>query len=336
MESGIKADVLVCRTEHELTDDLRRKLALFCNVKQEAVIQSIDVDTIYEVPLKMLEEGLDAVVLKKFQLAPKQSHDLTDWKTFLSKLQQPNNTVKIGLVGKYVELQDSYKSILEALIHAGTKHLTAVEVVSIHSEYLEEHNSQQLLEGLNGVIVAPGFGARGIEGKISAIQYVRENNIPFLGICLGMQMAVIEYARNVKGLSKANSVEMDAKCETPVIDLMESQKNITDKGGTMRLGAWDCSLKKDSKLTEIYQSEAISERHRHRYEFNNAFSEQLFDDDFKMAGWNPETQLVEIVEYVQHPWFVGVQFHPEYKSTVSNPHPLFAAFVEAALIHNRS
>ena len=336
MESGIKADVLVCRTEHELTDDLRRKLALFCNVKQEAVIQSIDVDTIYEVPLKMLEEGLDTVVLKKFQLAPKHPHDLSDWKTFLSKLQRPKNTVKIGLVGKYVELQDSYKSILEALIHAGTKHLTAVEVVSIHSEHLEESNSQQLLEGLNGVIVAPGFGERGIEGKISAIQYVREQNIPFLGICLGMQMAVIEYARNVKGLSKANSIEMNAKCETPVIDLMESQKNITDKGGTMRLGAWDCSLKKDSKLTEIYQSEAISERHRHRYEFNNAFGEQLFDADFKMAGWNPETQLVEIIENIKHPWFVGVQFHPEYKSTVSNPHPLFAAFVEAALIHNRS
>jgi CTP synthase len=336
MESGIKADVLVCRTEHELTDDLRRKLALFCNVKQEAVIQSIDVDTIYEVPLKMLEEGLDTVVLKKFQLAPKHPHDLSDWKTFLSKLQQPKNTVKIGLVGKYVELQDSYKSILEALIHAGTKHLTAVEVVSIHSEHLEESNSQQLLEGLNGVIVAPGFGERGIEGKISAIQYVREQNIPFLGICLGMQMAVIEYARNVKGLSKANSIEMNVKCETPVIDLMESQKNITDKGGTMRLGAWDCSLKKDSKLTEIYQSDAISERHRHRYEFNNAFSEQLFDADFKMAGWNPETQLVEIIENIKHPWFVGVQFHPEYKSTVSNPHPLFAAFVEAALIHNRS
>jgi CTP synthase len=284
----------------------------------------------------MLEEGLDTVVLKKFQLAPKHPHDLSDWKTFLSKLQQPKNTVKIGLVGKYVELQDSYKSILEALIHAGTKHLTAVEVVSIHSEHMEESNSQQLLEGVNGVIVAPGFGERGIEGKISAIQYVREQNIPFLGICLGMQMAVIEYARNVKGLSKANSIEMNAKCETPVIDLMESQKNITDKGGTMRLGAWDCSLKKDSKLTEIYQSDAISERHRHRYEFNNAFSEQLFDADFKMAGWNPETQLVEIIENIKHPWFVGVQFHPEYKSTVSNPHPLFAAFVEAALIHNRS
>lgn len=336
MESGIKADVLVCRTEHELTDDLRQKLALFCNVKQEAVIQSIDVDTIYEVPLKMLEEGLDAVVLKKMNLQPKKPHDLSNWKSFLSALKQPVSTVKIGLVGKYVELQDSYKSILESLTHAGVQHEVAVEVVSIHSEHLETTTDFSLFEKLDGVVVAPGFGERGIEGKINAIRYVRENNIPFLGICLGMQMAVIEYARNVKGLTQANSTEMDPDCQTPVISLMESQKNIQNKGGTMRLGAWACDLVPDSGLVNIYKLTRISERHRHRYEFNNAYSEQLFDNQFKIAGYNPETQLVEIVEYANHPWFVGVQFHPEYKSTVSNPHPLFAAFVAAAQRHSQA
>ena len=336
MESGIKADVLVCRTEYELTEDLRKKLALFCNVKQEAVIQSIDVETIYEVPLKMLEEGLDKVVLTKLQLTSKQEPQLSEWKEFLSKLKNPNDTVKIGLVGKYVELQDSYKSILEALIHSGAKHQVSVEVVSIHSGELTEQNSAQLLKDLNGVIVAPGFGSRGIEGKISAIQYVREQNIPFFGICLGMQMAVIEYARNVKGLANANSVEMDSACQSAVIDLMESQKTITEKGGTMRLGSWDCQLESDSKLASIYNSSKISERHRHRYEFSNNFSEQLFDENFKIAGWNPATNLVEIIENTNHPWFVGVQFHPEYKSTVSSPHPLFTAFVKAALTHSQA
>ena len=336
MESGIKADVLVCRTEYELTEDLRKKLALFCNVKQEAVIQSIDVETIYEVPLKMLEEGLDKVVLTKLQLTSKQEPQLSEWKEFLSKLKNPNDTVKIGLVGKYVELQDSYKSILEALIHSGAKHQVSVEVVSIHSGELTEQNSAQLLKDLNGVIVAPGFGSRGIEGKISAIQYVREQNIPFFGICLGMQMAVIEYARNVKGLANANSVEMDSACQSAVIDLMENQKTITEKGGTMRLGSWDCQLESDSKLASIYNSSKISERHRHRYEFSNNFSEQLFDENFKIAGWNPATNLVEIIENTNHPWFVGVQFHPEYKSTVSSPHPLFTAFVKAALTHSQA
>lgn len=335
MESGIKADVLVCRTEYELTKDLRQKLALFCNVKPEAVIQSIDVNTIYEVPIKMLDEGLDRVVLKKLQLTPKSTHDLSHWQSFLKKLKSPKTTVKIGLVGKYVELQDSYKSILESLIHAGTLHQVAVEVVSIHSEHLEQNSPVQYLKGLNGVIVAPGFGERGIEGKIRAVQYVRENNIPFLGICLGMQMAVIEYARNVKGLKAANSTEMDEKCQAPVISLMESQKDIENKGGTMRLGAWNCNLEPSSKLVNIYGQSQISERHRHRYEFNNNYSQQLFDEQFKVAGYNPETQLVEIVENTDHPWFVGVQFHPEYKSTVANPHPLFSAFVAAAYSHSQ-
>jgi len=333
MESGIKANVLVCRTEHELTEDLRNKLALFCNVKREAVIQSIDVDTIYEVPLKMQEEGLDKVVLDRLCLPQRNTHLLDTWKAFVQTLKNPAHQIRIGLVGKYVELQDSYKSILEALIHAGVQNQARVEVVSIHSEHLEEALEQAVFDRLDGVIVAPGFGQRGTEGKIKAIEYVRKNNIPFFGICLGMQMAVIEYARNVKNLSNANSTEMDEQTPNPVIDLMEDQKELSNMGGTMRLGAWACQLEKDSKSNHIYDTQSISERHRHRYEFNNQYKEQLFDDDFKIAGVNPDTQLVEVVENTKHPWFIGVQFHPEYKSTVSNPHPLFVSFIKAALAH---
>jgi len=331
MESGILADIIVCRTEHELTEELREKLALFCNVKREAIIQSIDVDTIYDVPLKMLDEGLDKVVLEKLKLQPKQPHQLDAWNGFLNRLKNPQHRIKIGLVGKYVELQDSYKSILEAIIHAGAVNETEVEVISLHSEYIDESNVQQELKPLDGLIVAPGFGERGIEGKITAIAYARKNNIPFLGICLGMQMAVIEYARNQVGLPDANSTEMDPSCKSPVIDLMETQKSIVKKGGTMRLGAWDCSLNSGTITSEIYAKKSISERHRHRYEFNNAFTDQVFDDKFIVAGTNPETGLVEVIEYKDHPWFVGVQFHPEYKSTVSDPHPLFKAFVKASL-----
>ncbi|MGA0431011.1 MAG: CTP synthase [Flavobacteriaceae bacterium] len=331
MESGIKANVLVCRTEHELTEDLRNKLALFCNVKREAVIQSIDVDTIYEVPLKMQEEGLDKVVLDRLCLPQRNTHLLDPWKAFVQTLKNPAHQIRIGLVGKYVELQDSYKSILEALIHAGVQNHARVEVVSIHSEHLEEALEQAVFDWLDGVIVAPGFGQRGTEGKIKAIEYVRKNNIPFFGICLGMQMAVIEYARNVKNLGNANSTEMDEQTPNPVIDLMEDQKELSNMGGTMRLGAWACQLEKDSKSNHIYNTQNISERHRHRYEFNNQYKEQLFDDDFKIAGVNPDTQLVEVVENTKHPWFIGVQFHPEYKSTVSNPHPLFVSFIKAAL-----
>ena len=333
MESGIKANVLVCRTEHELTEDLRNKLALFCNVKREAVIQSIDVDTIYEVPLKMQEEGLDKVVLDRLCLPQRNTHLLDPWKAFVQTLKNPAHQIRIGLVGKYVELQDSYKSILEALIHAGVQNHTRVEVVSIHSEHLEEALEQAVFDRLDGVIVAPGFGQRGTEGKIKAIEYVRKNNIPFFGICLGMQMAVIEYARNVKNLDNANSTEMDEQTPNPVIDLMEDQKELSNMGGTMRLGAWACQLEKDSKSNHIYNTQNITERHRHRYEFNNQYKEQLFDDDFKIAGVNPDTQLVEVVENTKHPWFIGVQFHPEYKSTVSNPHPLFVSFIKAALAH---
>ncbi|MDG1023188.1 MAG: CTP synthase [Flavobacteriaceae bacterium] len=332
MESGISADIIVCRTEHELSEDLRQKLALFCNVKREAIIQSIDVETIYDVPLKMLEEGLDRVVLDKLQLKPKQALNLRPWNEFLTKFKNPKHTVKIGLVGKYVELQDSYKSILESLIHAGAVNETEIEVVSIHSEELNEENVADTLAPLQGLIVAPGFGERGIEGKIIAVAHARESKLPFLGICLGMQMAVIEYARNNAGLKEANSAEMDPACKAPVIDLMESQKSIINKGGTMRLGAWDCSLTAGSLAEKAYGTNMISERHRHRYEFNNDFSDQIFDENFVVSGMNPETGLVEIIEHKNHPWFVGVQFHPEYKSTVSKPHPLFLAFVKASLV----
>jgi len=332
MESGIKSDVLVCRTEHELSEDLKKKLALFCNVKPEAVIQSIDVDTIYDVPMKMLEEGLDRVVLNKLKLRQKSELNLDHWKSFLEKFKNPKQKVKIGLVGKYVELQDSYKSILEALIHAGAVNETEVEVVSIHSEFLNQINAQEQLKELHGLIVAPGFGGRGIEGKIDAISYVRENKIPFFGICLGMQMAVIEYARNVLMQPNANSTEIDEDTDYPVIDIMESQKGIVNKGGTMRLGTWDCDLVTGSKVAEVYGKNKITERHRHRFEFNNQYKKEVFEKGaLKVSGVNPETDLVEIVENQDHPWFVGVQFHPEYKSTVSNPHPLFVAFIKASI-----
>mgnify|MGYP001161351548 FL=1 len=333
MESGLSADVIVCRTEYELSNDLKLKLALFCNVKPEAVIQSIDVETIYDVPLEMLNEGLDKVVLDKLGVNSKNKPDLKDWNLFLNKLKSPKKSVKVGLIGKYVELKDSYKSILESLIHAGAVNETNVEVITIHSEHLNKNNISDKLKLLNGLIVAPGFGQRGVEGKIEAIKYSREKKVPFFGICLGMQMAVIEYARNKLKFSKANSTEMDSKCDFPVIDLMESQKKIKSKGGTMRLGAWSCKLLNGSRVKEIYKNEIISERHRHRYEFNNRFTDKIFNDEFKVAGINPETSLVEIIENVKHPWFVGVQFHPEYKSSVSNPHPLFIDFVKSCVIN---
>jgi len=330
MESGVMADILVCRTEHELPAELRDKLAKFCNVRPEAVIQSIDASTIYDVPNLMLEEGLDTVVLKKLDLKS-DTPDLTQWNQFLSRHKNPKGEVTIGLIGKYVELQDSYKSILEAFIHAGAEKEVKVNVESIHSEYLTEKNAAKKLIHLHGVLVAPGFGERGIEGKIEAVRFVREHNIPFLGICLGMQMAVIEYSRNVLGLVNANSTEMDENTTNPVINLMESQKSITDKGGTMRLGAWDCQLLDGSLAKDIYKTVDIKERHRHRYEFNNAYKEQIEEAGMKATGLNPETGLVEIIEIPSHNWFVGVQYHPEYKSTVSNPHPLFVSFVKAAL-----
>lgn len=330
MESGVQADILVCRTEHELPEDLRGKLALFCNVRKEAVIQAIDASTIYDVPNLMLEQGLDKVVLKKLNLESSVP-DLTQWNQFLQRHKNPKGEVTIGLIGKYVELQDSYKSILEAFIHAGAENEVKVKVEPIHSEHLSEKNVEKKLSHLHGVLVAPGFGERGIEGKIAAVKYVREHNVPFFGVCLGMQMAVIEYARNVLGMKDANSTEMNPKTPYPVIDLMESQKYITNKGGTMRLGAWDCVLTDGSIVKHIYKSDSIKERHRHRYEFNNTYKEQIEAAGMKATGFNPETNLVEIIEIPEHNWFVGVQYHPEYKSTVANPHPLFVAFVRAAL-----
>ena len=334
MESGIKADILVCRTEHEISDDIKQKLALFCNVKKEAVIQSIDASTIYDVPVLMQEEGLDTVTLQKLNLEDTVAPDLNQWNEFLTKLKNPKDTITIGLIGKYVELQDSYKSILEAFIHAGAANEVKVKVVSIHSEYLTVENVSKKLKGLHGVLVAPGFGERGIEGKIKAVQYAREEGIPFLGICLGMQMAVIEYSRNVLGIRSANSTEMAPETSEPVINLMEAQKGVTQKGGTMRLGAWDCTLLPNTLASTVYgNASKISERHRHRFEFNNDYKEALEAKGMVASGINTETGLVEIVEIPSHPWFVGVQYHPEYKSTVANPHPLFVHFVKAALAH---
>ena len=336
MESGINADVLVCRTEHELSEDLRKKLALFCNVEQEAVIQSIDAETIYDVPILMYEEGLDLVVMKRLGIEDDRQPDLTHWKNFLKRHKNPKNTVTIGLIGKYVELQDSYKSILESFVHAGAANEVEVKVVTIHSSYLEEKDVQEKIANLDGVLVAPGFGERGIEGKINAVKYVREHQIPFFGICLGMQMAVIEYARNVLQLPAANSVEMDADTPHPVISLMDEQRNIIQKGGTMRLGAWTCAIEKDTLLHKVYQNDRIEERHRHRYEFNDAYYEQYQAHGMIASGVNPETKLVEAIELPAHPWFVGVQYHPEYSSTVANPHPLFVGFVNACNCYAQS
>jgi CTP synthase len=331
MESGIKADILVCRTEHEISDEIRNKLALFCNVKREAVIQSIDAATIYEVPNLMLEEGLDVVALKKLDLPKKAAPDLKNWNTFLRRLKFPKHTVNIGLIGKYVEMQDCYKSILEAFIHAGAANETKVNVISIHSEFIDTENITEKLAGLDAILVAPGFGERGIEGKIEAIRYARENKVPFFGICLGMQMAIIEYSRNILGLADANSTEMNEKTANPVVNLMEDQKTITDKGGTMRLGAWKCDITPDSLAYKIYGKTSISERHRHRYEYNSQYVDQLQKAGLISSGVNPDTGLVEIVELADHPFFIGVQYHPEYKSTVANPHPIFVSFVAAAV-----
>ena len=331
MQSGVSPDILVCRTEHHISDDIRRKLALFCNVKKEDVIQSIDAKTIYDVPNLMLEEGLDEVVLKKLHLSTEKKPALTEWNEFLRKHKNPTSQVEIALIGKYIELQDSYKSISEAFIHAGSSHETKVNVRWVHSESLTADNFEEQLKGVNGILVAPGFGDRGIEGKINAVKYARENNIPFFGICLGMQMAVIEFARNVLNLPDAFSTEMKSDCSSPVINLMESQENVTEKGGTMRLGAWDCQLTKNSKAFEAYQSTMIKERHRHRYEFNNEYLNQFENAGMIATGTNPKAGLVEVIEIPNHPWFVGVQYHPEYKSTVLKPHPLFVDFIKAAL-----
>ncbi len=332
LETGVQPDVLVLRTEHDIDRKTREKVALFCNVELEAVIQSVNVPTIYDVPLKMTEEKLDITVLKKIGLPKRDDPELTAWNNFLKKHKNPTSTVKIGLVGKYVELRDAYKSIVESLVHAGAENLCDVQIEWIHAEEIKSSTIDDLLKSSDGIIVAPGFGHRGMKGKILAAKYARENNVPYLGICLGMQVAVIEFAKNVLKMEGADSTEMSPKTPFPVIDLMEQQKGITNYGGTMRLGAYECRIvSKESKVCKAYNKLSIQERHRHRYEFNNEFKDQFEKAGMVATGINPDTDLVEIIEIPSHKWFVGVQFHPEYRSTVLNPHPLFVDFVKYSL-----
>jgi CTP synthase len=331
-ESGIQPDILVCRTEHAIPQEMKRKIGLFCNVSEQDVIEARDADTIYDVPLLMKQERLDSRVLYKLDIYNDKDSNLTAWSNFLTKLKNPKFEITVGLVGKYVELKDSYKSIAEAFIHAGVANEIKVNVKWISSETAED-NIEELLTGLDGILVAPGFGERGIQGKINAVRFARENNIPFLGICLGMQCAVIEFARNVVGLEGAHSFEMNPETAYPVIDLMNSQKDVSEKGGTMRLGAYPCKIEKGTHAYKIYGKSLIQERHRHRYEFNNAYLDQFHQAGMVTSGINPDTNLVEIVELPNHPFFVGVQFHPEYKSTVEAPSPLFVQFIKAAYQH---
>jgi len=333
LKAGIQPDILVVRTEHQIDEAIRRKLALFCNVEKACIIEAMDASTIYDVPLLMLREGLDAQVISKLRIQDRKAPDLKRWKDFLGRLKNSTGEVTIGLVGKYIELQDAYKSIYEAFIHAGAVNECKVKVIPLSSELLETPKAElgKYLAKFDGVLVAPGFGERGIEGKIAAIRYLREKKIPFFGICLGMQCAVVEFSRNVAGIENASSSEVEPAVEHPVIDLMNEQKGITAKGGTMRLGAYACELTKGSKAAKAYRSTKINERHRHRYEFNNKYLDQLKKAGLQITGINPETGLVEIIELKNHPYFVGVQFHPELKSTVENPHPLFVSFVAAAM-----
>jgi CTP synthase len=335
-ETGVHPDVIVCRTEEPLGNDIKKKIALFCNVKQEAVIEAMDASTIYEVPLLMLRERLDLYVMKKLNIKEFGEPQLDKWKGFLDKLKYPKSKVTIGLIGKYVELQDAYKSILESFIHAGAMNEAKVQVINVHSEFITNENVAEKLEGLDGLLVAPGFGTRGIDGKIIAVKYARENGLPFFGICLGMQMSVIEFGRNVLGLTDAHSVEMDTKTTNPVINMMEEQKKIKMMGGTMRLGAYPCEIKEGSLAHEVYGQLSITERHRHRYEFNNDYLEMYEKAGMIASGKNPETGLVEIVELPNHPFFIGVQYHPELKSTVESPAPLFVSFIAAARKYNEA
>ena len=329
-QEGVHPDIIVCRTEKPLNLELRRKIALFCNVKTEAVIEAMDASTIYEVPLLMMREKLDIICMKKLNIANSKEPELTKWKEFLDKLKYPKSKVSIGLIGKYLELQDAYKSILESFIHAGAINECQVQVINIHSEFITDDNVSEKLSGLDGLLVAPGFGHRGVEGKIVAVKYARENDLPFFGICLGMQMAAIEFARNVLGLKDAHSTEMDPDTKEPVIDLMEEQKKVTAKGGTMRLGSYPCDIKEGTLAFTIYGKSQISERHRHRWEFNNKYLDQFENSGMKASGKNPGTDLVEIIELPNHPFFIGVQYHPELKSTVENPQPVFVHFIKAA------
>jgi len=335
LESGVQPDILVCRSEHPITTEMRKKLALFCNVPYNCVIQALDAESIYDVPLLMRKERLDERVIEKLKIPNGNEPTLDAWKEFLGKLKNPTKDVNIGLVGKYIELQDAYKSITEALIHAGAYNECKVNLKWISSEFLDRENSQEKLGELDGILIAPGFGERGIEGKIQAAKFARENKVPFFGICLGMQCAVIEFARNVAKIEGAASTEIDPKANHPIIDLMEDQKKITKKGGTMRLGAYACDLKKNSQVAKVYNKTKISERHRHRYEFNNDYLKDIEEKGLKAVGMNPDSGLVEIIELKNHPWYIGTQFHPELKSTVLEPHPLFIGFVEAAHVFKR-
>ncbi|MDQ3552220.1 MAG: CTP synthase, partial [Bacteroidota bacterium] len=335
-ENGVFPDVIVCRTEQPLNNELKQKIALFCNVKQDAVIEAPDANTIYEVPLLMMNEKLDLIVLKKLNITEFGEAKLTKWKEFLDKFKYPKAKINIGLIGKYVELQDAYKSILESFVHAGAMNEVKVQVTPIHSEYITAENVGEKLAHFDGLLVAPGFGHRGIEGKISAVKYARETGLPFFGICLGMQMAVIEFGRNVLGIENAHSTEMDPTAKNAVINMMEEQKAITLKGGTMRLGAYPCVIKEGTLAHKIYGTTAISERHRHRYEFNNEFLDVYEQNGMIASGKNPQTDLVEIIELPQHPFFIGCQYHPELKSTVENPHPLFVHFIKAAKNFNEN
>src|SRR6187402_679638 len=329
-ENGVHPDIIVCRTERSLSLDLKKKIALFCNVKTEAVIEAMDANSIYEVPLKMLQEGLDVIVLKKLHINGYSAPELTRWKEFLDKLKYPSGKVTIGLIGKYIELQDAYKSILESFVHAGAMNECKVQIQNVHSEFITEENVAEKLGSLDGLLVAPGFGTRGVEGKIIAVKYARENNLPFFGICLGMQMAAIEFARNVLDLKHAHSTEMDVNTPDPVIGLMEEQKIVTTKGGTMRLGSYPCEIKAGTLAYSIYGQSPISERHRHRWEFNNAYLDRFEQAGMVASGKNPATGLVEIIELQNHPFFFGVQYHPELKSTVENPQPIFVQFIKAS------
>src|SRR3982750_3138743 len=329
-QEGVHPDIIVCRTERSLTPELRRKIALFCNVKPEAVIEAADASTIYEVPLAMMREKLDLICLRKMHITGYAEPELSKWKEFLDKLKYPKGKVTIGLIGKYIELQDAYKSILESFVHAGAMNECQVQVMNVHSEFITADNVAEKLGALDGLLVAPGFGMRGVEGKILAVKYAREKGLPFFGICLGMQMAVIEYARNILGLKEANSTEMVPTTPDPVIDLMEEQKKITTKGGTMRLGSYPCDLKPGSLAHSIYGKDSVTERHRHRWEFNNKYLDQFEKAGMVASGKNPSTGLVEIIELPKHPFFIGVQYHPELKSTVENPQPIFVNFIKAA------
>ncbi|WP_191906887.1 CTP synthase [Adhaeribacter soli] len=336
-EAGVNPDILVCRSEYPIPSEMRKKIALFCNVQVNSVIESLDAETIYDVPLLMKKEKLDERVIKKLKLTGgAQDPDLDSWKEFLGRLKNPTEEVTIGLIGKYVELPDAYKSIIEAFIHAGAQNECKVKLKTFHAELIDKETVASQLQNLDGILVAPGFGQRGFEGKIQTICYARENNIPFFGICLGMQAAAIEFARNVLNIKDATSTEMEPEAKNPVIDMMADQKEITQMGGTMRLGSYTCELKKGSKAFSAYGKNKITERHRHRYEFNNKYLQAFEENGMIASGINPETGLVEVIELQNHPWFVAAQYHPELKSTVQNPHPLFVKFIKAAIQYTKT